>query len=61
MNASEAGAGRDFYLAGGWAGNYGSGTASLGESLHPQTPAAGHWHWIREKQGTESDRGTGAH
>lgn len=36
MNASEAGAGRDFYLAGGWVGNYGNGTASLLESLHSQ-------------------------
>lgn len=57
MNASESGAGRNFYLAGSWIDNYISSAASLLESLlpDPQTPAVRHQCGVRKKQGTESD------
>lgn len=62
MNASEAGAGREFYLAGGWVGNCGGAAASLLETLHPQIPAvdtgAGSG---RSRARSQTGRGTGAH
>lgn len=62
MNASEAGAEREFYLAGGWVGNYGGGAASLLETLHPQIPAVGTGARSgRSRARSQTGRGTGAH